>query len=291
MAATVFDDHAELGGMMRYGIPGYRTPRDVLDAEIKRIIDMGVEVADQHPYRPGRQLSSNWRRTSTPSSGRSAPRTAAACRSPAGTHPQLRVRRRLPDAFNRGRLQVVTAKVVVVGGGDTSIDVASVARRLGHITRHHTTRTGPRTWCGAITAHDVAVDRAREGAEVTLTSLFPVEKMTAAEHELQDAMREGVKILGSVMPLEVLKDENGRAIALRMCECDMVKATCRSAEAGHRVRDRGRPDRLGHRPEGRFEPGWRPGQRQGLIDADKPYQVPGQARATSWRATSCARTC
>jgi len=43
-ACTIFDDHEDLGGMMRYGIPGYRTPREVLDGEIKRIIDMGVEV-------------------------------------------------------------------------------------------------------------------------------------------------------------------------------------------------------------------------------------------------------
>jgi Pyruvate/2-oxoacid:ferredoxin oxidoreductase delta subunit len=41
---TIFDEHTELGGMMRYGIPGYRTPRDVLDGEIQRIIDMGVEL-------------------------------------------------------------------------------------------------------------------------------------------------------------------------------------------------------------------------------------------------------
>lgn len=37
------------------------------------------------------------------------------------------------EAFNDGRLKLVTEKVVVVGGGDTSIDVASVARRLGRI--------------------------------------------------------------------------------------------------------------------------------------------------------------
>jgi NADPH-dependent glutamate synthase beta subunit-like oxidoreductase len=43
-ACTVFDEHAELGGMMRYGIPGFRTPRSVLDSEIKRITDLGVEV-------------------------------------------------------------------------------------------------------------------------------------------------------------------------------------------------------------------------------------------------------
>ncbi|MCK4898693.1 MAG: FAD-dependent oxidoreductase, partial [Anaerolineales bacterium] len=33
---TIFDEHPELGGMMRFGIPGYRTPRDVLDGEIQR---------------------------------------------------------------------------------------------------------------------------------------------------------------------------------------------------------------------------------------------------------------
>jgi NADPH-dependent glutamate synthase beta subunit-like oxidoreductase len=37
-------------------------------------------------------------------------------------------------AFNEGRLQHVGNKVVVIGGGDTSIDVATVARRLGKIT-------------------------------------------------------------------------------------------------------------------------------------------------------------
>ena len=43
-AVTLFDERAELGGMMRYGIPGFRTPREVLDAEIQRILDLGVET-------------------------------------------------------------------------------------------------------------------------------------------------------------------------------------------------------------------------------------------------------
>ncbi|MCK5014983.1 MAG: NAD(P)-binding protein, partial [Candidatus Omnitrophica bacterium] len=41
IASTIFDDHAELGGMMRYGIPGYRTPRPQLNHECQRILDMG----------------------------------------------------------------------------------------------------------------------------------------------------------------------------------------------------------------------------------------------------------
>ena len=41
---TVFESQPELGGMMRYGIPNYRIPRDKLAGEIQRIVDMGVEV-------------------------------------------------------------------------------------------------------------------------------------------------------------------------------------------------------------------------------------------------------
>ncbi|MBV1704015.1 MAG: 4Fe-4S dicluster domain-containing protein, partial [Hyphomicrobiales bacterium] len=70
-------------------------------------------------------------------------------------------------------------------------------------------------------AHDVAGVLERSGVTVVLTSLFPVEKMTAAEHEREDAKREGVEIRGGVMPLEVVLGPDGRARALRMCECTM----------------------------------------------------------------------
>jgi NADPH-dependent glutamate synthase beta subunit-like oxidoreductase len=43
-AVTIFEAHEHLGGMMRYGIPGYRTPRSMLDIEIGRILDLGVDV-------------------------------------------------------------------------------------------------------------------------------------------------------------------------------------------------------------------------------------------------------
>ncbi|MCC2102414.1 MAG: glutamate synthase, partial [Hyphomicrobiales bacterium] len=124
------------------------------------------------------------------------------------------------DAFNRGWVFSTAKKIVVVGGGDTSIDVASVARRLGHINATHQHDTHDASTFG-YTAHDVAGALRREGAEITLTSLFPIEQMTAAEHEREDAKREGVDIQGAVMPLEVVKGEDGRARALRMCKCTM----------------------------------------------------------------------
>ena len=70
-------------------------------------------------------------------------------------------------------------------------------------------------------AHDAAYAASRTGAEATLTSLFERSEMTAADHEVEDAMREGVTILDGVMPLEVMLNDEGRATALRMAKCKM----------------------------------------------------------------------
>ncbi len=216
---TVFEAHEELGGMMRYGIPGYRTPRDLLAAEIRRILDAGVEARtstrvgadvgldelegdfDAVFWGVGAQL------------GRPLP-------VPGFDAPNCVTGVEFLDAFNRGRLKAAARRVIVVGGGDTSVDVASVARRLGHITQARETDR-PETVILGQTAHDVASAAKREGVEAVLTSLFPIEEMTAAEREREDALREGVDIRGGIMPLEVLKDGDGRARGLRMCECDM----------------------------------------------------------------------
>ncbi len=217
--ATVFDEHEELGGMMRYGIPGYRTPRDVLDGEIQRIVDMGVEVRSE--TRVGRDVSMEELEKEYDAifwgigthSGKHIPVPGADAPNCLTGVDFLRV-------FNKGQLQLAAEKVVVIGGGDTSIDVASVARRLGHIGDSHE-KDRPENVIMGYTAHDVSSTARREGASVTLTSLFPVENMTAAEHEVNDALREGVTILGNVMPLEVVKDADGRAVSMRYSECDM----------------------------------------------------------------------
>ncbi|NQV48685.1 MAG: NAD(P)-binding protein [Rhodospirillaceae bacterium] len=216
---TIFDEQEKLGGMMRYGIPEYRTPRDMLDAEIDRIIDMGVEV--KMKTRVGVDILMKdvedefdaifW--AVGAQNGRPLPiDTFDAPNCITGVD--------LLGAFNEGLLRCVSKKIVVVGGGDTSIDVASVARRIGSISASsEKDRADNVVW--GYTAHDTVGAAIRDGAEVTLTSLFPVEGMTAAEREREDALSEGIEILGGVMPLEVLKDENGMAKALRMCECHM----------------------------------------------------------------------
>ncbi len=205
--------------MMRYGIPGYRTPREVLDGENQRILDMGVET--RLNTRVGRDVSVEELEQAYDAilwaigthTGRGLP-------VPGADAPNCLTGVNFLRAFNKGTLQLASGKMIVVGGGDTSIDVASVARRLGHITTINE-KDRPEHVVMGHTAHDVASSAVRQGASVTLTSLFPVENMTAAEHEVRDAQREGVSILGSVMPLEVLLDENGRARGMRLAQCDM----------------------------------------------------------------------
>ncbi len=213
-ACTVFDANAQLGGMMRYGIPGYRTPRDVLDGEIQRILDMGVEVKASTKVGvdiPLEQLEKEFDAIVLAMgawSGRALPIPGADARNCISGIAFL-------HAFNDGRLQAVSGRVVVIGGGDTSIDVASVARRLGNITNINE-KDLPENIVLGQAAHDVAEIATREGADVMLISRAPVEKMPAAQHEIEDATREGVVIQGQLSPVEVMLDANGRARALKV---------------------------------------------------------------------------
>jgi len=220
-AVTIFEAHEKLGGMMRYGIPGYRTPRDMLDAEIGRILALdGVEARTN--VRVGQDVTIEdlerdydaifW--AIGAQKGRPLP-------VPGADADNCITGVEFLDAFNQGYLLSTAKRIVVVGGGDTSIDVASVARRIGHISRSHRHDTDAQTGALGHTAHDVVGALSREGVSAVLTSLFPLEQMTAAERERQDALREGVDIMGGVMPLEVLKDERGFARGLRMCACTM----------------------------------------------------------------------
>ncbi len=221
-ASTIFDDHDALGGMMRYGIPGYRTPREeVLDRELQRILDLGGIEARPNT-RVGKDITVQeleqqydailW--TIGCQRGRALPVAG-------GDAPNCVTGVQFLEAFNTGRLKVTSGKVVCVGGGDTSIDVVSVARRLGGIKKVNP-KERPELVVRGFVAHDSAFTAAREGAEVTLTSLFPKSQMTAAEHEVEDALKEGVTILDGVMPVEVILSEDGRARALKMAQCDIV---------------------------------------------------------------------
>jgi glutamate synthase (NADPH) small chain len=222
-AVTLFEAHDQLGGMMRYGIPEYRTPRDKLDVEIGRILALGVEA--RLKTKVGRDISLEqleadfdaifWAIGAQKGRGLPIPGWGAEnCVS--GVE--------FLDDFNRGLLLSTAKRIVVIGGGDTSIDVASVARRIGHIGQRAEHDEAGAEVLG-YTAHDVAGTVRREGVQAVLTSLFPIEQMTAVEREREDALREGIDIRGGVMPLEIITDAAGRAAAIRMCQCTMKGMT------------------------------------------------------------------
>jgi dissimilatory sulfite reductase flavoprotein subunit len=216
-AVTIFEEREQLGGMMRYGIPGFRTPREVLDAEIRRILDLGVTARTK--CRIGTDVTLDQLRRDYDAlflgMGAQAGRALPVEDSEA---PNVVTATAFLRAFNDGRLRHVGKRVVVVGGGDTSIDVATVARRLGHIEKQN-----PTDFEGAIggyLAHDVAEASVKQGADVVLTSVFPIDRMQANRHEIEQAQAEGISMRGSLVPVAVIKDAEGRATALRVAECE-----------------------------------------------------------------------
>jgi NADPH-dependent glutamate synthase beta subunit-like oxidoreductase len=274
IASTIFDEHEELGGMFRYGIPGYRTPREFLDHEIKRIIDMGG-IETRMNTRIGRDVSIDQLESDYDAvlwaigcqSGRALPLKN-------GDAPNCISGVAFLEAFNKGDLKVTADRVICVGGGDTSIDVVSVARRLGKIDSLPQEKLTEYV-VGGFTAHDSAFAAAREGANVTLTSLFEKSQMTAAEHEVHDALKEGVTIHDGVMPIEIILDEDGRACALKLAKCTLddgkptpVDGTEFTIECDLIVSAIGQGGDLTGIEE--------LGNEQSLIDADKYYAHPNR---------------
>jgi NADPH-dependent glutamate synthase beta subunit-like oxidoreductase len=270
--ATVFEKDPDLGGMMRYGIPGYRIPRDKLAAEMQRIVDMGVEVktgikvgvdvavADlEKDYdailwalgcQNGRDLPiDKWAETPNCVSGVA-----------------------YLKAFNEGRMKATGKKTVCIGGGDTSIDVVSVARRIGH---NPAVGNPEDIVLDNSISHDQAIADAAGQADATLTSLFTKDKMFAAEHEINDALQEGVTILDGVMPVELIIGDDGRATGLKICDCTMDGMTPIPTEGTERVIEADLiVSAIGQ--GGDLEGLEDIGNDRSLIDSDKNYQVPGK---------------
>jgi len=217
-ACTIIEGHEKPGGMMRYGIPGYRVPDEVLDGEIQRILDLGVEVRTRTRVGVDVSLEQLQSEFDAVFIGLGA-QSGAALPVPGGDASNCISGVAFLQAFNDGRLKHTSARVVVVGGGDTSMDVAAVARRLGHIT-HKRKHDRPENIIIGHTAHDAATVAQRQGADVTLVSWQSLEDMSATKTEVEHVTQEGVKIIDSVLPLEVITDDDGRATAIRMIEVD-----------------------------------------------------------------------
>ena len=163
-SVTVKDAGAEPGGMMRYGIPRYRLPRDILDAEVSRVLGMGVT------------LELNTRVTDILAELTEGGGDFDAAFVAVGAHIGKRAyiaagdSARIMDAVSLlrsvsgmqgvddGTPPMLGRRVAVYGGGNTAMDAARTARRLGAtdaVIVYRRTR-------GQMPAHDIEVEEALE---------------------------------------------------------------------------------------------------------------------------------
>ena len=172
---TMFDANEKLGGMMRYGIMGYRVKREVLDAEIDRILDLGVEVRTGITIGNDvtlDQLSEEYDAVFLgvgAQVGRGLPVPGAE-----GTPYVTNAIDFLKEFEVKGNDMLIGKHVVVIGDGDVAMDVARLSLRLG--------------------------------SKATLLSGVAREEMNCSEFEYTEADVEGTDIKFQTGSTEVVRD-------------------------------------------------------------------------------------
>jgi len=173
---TIYDAREKAGGMLRYGVPDYRLPQEVLDAEIQKILDLGVWL--ELNTRVGRDISLEALRsrhsTLYVAIGAQASRgldIPGADGSFVWTGVDYLERVNSGDPLESGK------HAIVIGGGNTAIDAARCARRTG--------------------------------SDVTILYRRSRNEMPAFEHEITDALEEGVKLELLATPVALERRPDG----------------------------------------------------------------------------------
>jgi len=175
---TVYEREARPGGMLFQGIPEYRLPEKVLEAEVARILDLGVDF--QPGVAVGRDVALDElrRRHDALFLGIGAGR-GRTLGIPGEAGPGTWTGTEYLGRVNRGEQVALGERVVVVGGGNTAVDAARTARRTG--------------------------------ADVTMLYRRTRAEMPAIEAEVEDALVEGVVIEYLSAPVGIIRE----GVALR----------------------------------------------------------------------------
>ena len=178
---TVYEEKAQAGGMLRYGVPDYRLPQYILDAEIERILTLGVEL--ETGVAIGRDLTLDELRTRHAAIylGMGA-QMGRALGIPGEKGPSVWVGTDYLAAVNCGDSVDLGSRVIVIGGGNTAMDAARSARR--------------------------------SGAEVTILYRRSQQEMPAIASEIDEALEEGVNLVLLAAPLRVNRSADGTLLGI-----------------------------------------------------------------------------
>lgn len=180
---TVYEQRPKLGGMLRYGIPDYRLPQEVLERDIEHILTTGINVIADVSI--GRDVTME-----------DIQKSYDAVYISIGAHNDKKIGIEGEDAENvvsavsllrridEGNAPDFTGKrICVIGGGNVSMDATRTAKRLG-------------------------------AESVTCVYRRRVDDMTALAEEIEEAMAEGCQILPLQAPARIEKDAEGKVAAL-----------------------------------------------------------------------------
>ncbi len=183
-SVVIRDAGPKSGGMMRFGIPSYRLPRDVLDAEIQRILDMGVELHLKSPVTD--VLAAKEEGSFDAVFVAVGAQVGKRAYVPAGESAKILDAVTLLRDMEGEERPLLGRRVVVYGGGNTAMDAARTAKRLGAeeaIVVYRRTRD-------RMPAHDIEVEEAlEEGVLIRwLSTIKSVDagSMTVERMELDD---------------------------------------------------------------------------------------------------------
>ena len=190
-APTVFEKNDKPGGMLVYGIPSFKLEKDVVEAEIDIIRELGVDIRCN--VEVGKDITIDQLREQ----GYKAFYVAIGCQGsrslgiPGEDADGIMSAVELLHKTTDDESYEIKGKTVVIGGGNVAIDVARTSVRCG-------------------------------SDDVTMICLESREEMPASEEEISEALEEGVKLNCGWGPKEILT-ENGKAVAVVFKKCVSVK--------------------------------------------------------------------
>jgi heterodisulfide reductase subunit A-like polyferredoxin len=170
---TVFEAQSHLGGMLRYGIPSYRLPKDTLDREIQHILDLGVEArTGTRVTDPAALLQSGFEAVFVAPGAWLSRKLGIPGEDAPGVWEGIDFLRRV----NSGENIVLGSDVLIIGGGDVAMDAARCARRLPGVSSVHLACLESR---GEMPAHSWEATEALEEGVIFHNGLGPTRIETA----------------------------------------------------------------------------------------------------------------